>query len=118
MIDCAPEEMSFPINFHKDFIKVPLPVARLQAPGPSLFDLARELRAKPVPPVADRFIAYIHAKLMKQVLHISQREWKSHIKHNCKLDDLGAGFEIAKGYRIGHVTEVNFQDTVGQGGLF
>jgi len=44
--------------------------------------------------------------------------WKSHIQHHRKLDYFGAGFEIAKGYRIGHVTEVNFQDAVGQGGLF
>ena len=43
---------------------------------------------------------------------------KPKLKHNCKLDDLGASFEIAKGYRIGHVTEVNFQDAVRQGGLF
>ena len=44
--------------------------------------------------------------------------WKPHIRHNCKLDNFGAGFEVAKGYRIGHVAEVNFQDAVGQGGLF
>ena len=44
--------------------------------------------------------------------------WKSHIQHHRKLDYFGAGFEIAKGYRIGHVTEVNFQDAVGQGYLF
>ena len=43
---------------------------------------------------------------------------KSHIQHNCELDDLGAGFEIAKGYRIGHALEVNFQSLIGQGGLF
>ena len=71
MIDCTSEVMSFSINFHKDFIKVPLPVARLQAPGPSLFDLAYELRAKPVPPVADRFIAHIYSTLMKKVFYIS-----------------------------------------------
>jgi hypothetical protein len=33
---------------------------------------------------------------MRQVLHISQREWKSHIKHHRKLDNLRAGFEIAE----------------------
>ena len=44
--------------------------------------------------------------------------WKSHIQHNRKLDDLWTSFEVAKEYRIGHVTEVNFQDAVGQGGLF
>ena len=72
MIDCTPEVMSFAIYLYKDFIQVPLPVARLQAPGPSLFDLACELRAKPVPPVPDRFIAYIYSTLMKQVFYVPQ----------------------------------------------
>ena len=71
-----------------------------------------------MPPIPNRFIAYVNAAFIKKVFHISQREWKSHIKHNCKLDDLGAGFEIAKGYRIGHIAEVYFQDAVGQGGIF
>ena len=44
--------------------------------------------------------------------------WKSHIQRHRKLDDLWTGFEVAKGYFISHVTEVNFQDAVGQGGLF
>ena len=39
--------------------------------------------------------------------------------HNdCKLDVLWTGFEVAKGYRNGNVIEGNFQDAVGQGGLF
>ena len=71
-----------------------------------------------MPPVPNGFIAYVHATFMQKVFHISQREWKPYIQHNCELDDLRAGFEITKGYFIGHVTEVNFQDTVGQGGLF
>ena len=29
-----------------------------------------------------------------------------------------AGFDVAEGHRIGHVTEVKFHDAVGQGGLF
>ena len=41
---------------------------------------------------------------------------KPETKHNCKLDDLRAGFEIAEGYGIGHVAEVNFQHAIGQGG--
>ena len=56
-----------------------------------------------MPPIPDRFIAYIHAAFIKKVFHISQREWKSHIKHNCKLDDLRTGFEIEEGYRSGHI---------------
>jgi hypothetical protein len=110
--------MHFSIYLHKDFIKVPLLVARLHALRPSLFDLACERRAKPVPPVPDRFIAHIYTLLMKQVFHVSQWKRKSHIQHHRKLDYFRAGFEIAKGYGIGYVAEVNFQDAVGQGGLF
>jgi len=55
---------------------------------------------------------------MQQIFYISKREWKSYIQHDCKLDDLWTGFEVAERYRIEHVTEVNFQDAVGQGGLF
>ena len=44
--------------------------------------------------------------------------WKPYIQHHRKLDDLRTGFEVAKGYRIGQVTKVDFQDAVGQGGLF
>ena len=55
---------------------------------------------------------------MKQVFYVPQWEWKPNIKHYCKLDDLWTGFKVAERYRIGHVTEVNFQDAVGQGGLF
>ncbi len=40
------------------------------------------------------------------------------MQHHRKLDDLWTSFEVAKGYRIGHVKEVNFQNAVGQGGLF
>ena len=110
--------MSFSFYLHKDFIKVPFPITGLHAPCSSLFNFACELRAKPVPPVADRFIAYVHASFMQKIFYISQWEWKSHIQHHRKLDDLWTGFKIAERYRIGHVTEVNFQDAVGQGGLF
>jgi len=43
---------------------------------------------------------------------------KTDIQHQRYADDLRTGFEVAKGYRIGHVAEINFQDAVGQGGLF
>jgi hypothetical protein len=63
-----------------------------------------------MPPIPNGFIANIYASFMQKVFHIPQREWKSHIQHNCELDDLRTGFKIAERYRIGHVTEVNFQD--------
>ena len=40
------------------------------------------------------------------------------MQHDCELDNLWTGFEVAEGYRIGQVTGVNFQDTVRQGSLF
>ena len=94
--------MSFTIYFHEDFIQVPFPITGLHAPCPALLDLACELRAKPMPPIPNRFIAYVNASFMQEVFYISKLEWKPHIEHNCKLDDLRAGFEIAERYRIGH----------------
>ena len=40
------------------------------------------------------------------------------MSHNCKLDDLWTGFEIAEGYRIGHGPDANLQHAIGQGSLF
>ena len=90
----------------------------LHSSCPALFDLVCKLRAEPVPPIPNGFINYGQATFMKKIFHVPQREWKSHIKHHRKLDDLRTSFEIAEGYRIGHVAEVNFHDAVGQGGLF
>ena len=56
--------------------------------------------------------------LMQQVLYISKRKWEPDIHHYGKADNLRTGFEIAKGYWIGHGLEANFHSTVGQGGLF
>ena len=36
------------------------------------FDLACELRTKPVPPVKNGFIAHVHASFVQEVFHISQ----------------------------------------------
>ena len=71
-------------------------------PCSALFDLASELRPKPIPPVPYGFIANIHTAFMQKVLDISQLKRKSHIQHHCKLDDLRASFEIAGGYWIWH----------------
>ena len=42
-------------------------------------------------------MAFVNVSFMQEVFNISQRKWKSYIQHNCKLDDLRAGFEIAEG---------------------
>jgi hypothetical protein len=64
--------------------------------------MAYKLRAKPIPSVPNGFIAYVHASFIKKIFYNPERTWKSHIKHNCKLDDLRAGFKVAKGYFIWH----------------
>jgi len=77
-----------------------------------------QIESQTMPSVPNGFIANIHATLMKQVFYISKREWKSHIQHYRKLDYFRAGFEIAKGYRIGHSFIANFQSSIGQPSLF
>ena len=64
--------------------------------------LACELRAKPVPPVPNRFIAYIYSTLMKRVFYVTQWKWKSQIQHWRHPDDLWTGLEVAKGKSIGY----------------
>ena len=44
----------------------------LHTPCPALFDLACELRAKPMPPVPNGFIAYVYASFMQKVFYISK----------------------------------------------
>jgi hypothetical protein len=51
------------------------------------------------------------------LLHFSVKAETSH-NNNCKLDDLRAGFEITKGYWIGHALDANIWQRVEQGGLF
>ena len=88
--------MSFSIYLYKDFIEVPFPITGVHTPCLKLFDLTWELRAKFVPAVSNRFIAYIYPTFMKQVFYISQSKWKSHIQHDCKLNNLWTGFKMAK----------------------
>jgi len=50
-----------------------------------------------VTPEADRFVTDIDTAFVQQIFHISKRERETDIKHHRQADDLGAGFEIAKG---------------------
>jgi len=99
-------------------VDLSIPVTELHSPCPALLDLACELRAKPMPPVPNRFIAHIDTAFMQEVFYIPQEKWKSHIKHNCKLDYLRAGFEVAKGYWIKHGYIANYRGSPKQEGLF
>ena len=76
------------------------------------------LEAKPVPPVANRFIAYVHPSFMTQVFSIPQRKWKSHIQHEYKLDNFRNGFEKAEGNIFSHVQAANFLPQQGRAAYF
>ena len=71
-------------------------------PALRFFNLVCKLRAKPMPPVPNGFIAYVHATLMQKVLLISDRKWELNIHHHRKADDLGTGFEGTKWAKLSH----------------
>jgi hypothetical protein len=45
-------------------------------------------------------VADIHAPLVQQILHISERERESHLQHHRQANDLQAGFEVFEGLRF------------------
>ena len=69
-----------------------------------------QIEAELVPPVPHGLIAYVHASFMQKVFYIPECKWKSRIKHNCKLDNLWAGFEIAEKYSSGHTLLANCKE--------
>ena len=118
MINCTPQVMSFTIYLQKNFIQVPSLVAWLHTPCPTFFEVTCQPRAKPVPPVENKFTAYVHASFMQKVFHVSQWERKPHIKHNCKLDNLRTGFEVAEWNSISHSWGAYSRIDFRQSGLF
>ena len=54
-----------------------------------------------------------YASFIKQVFYISQLQRKSHIQHNCELDDLWTGFEIADDTGLGIAIELSPSSTSG-----
>jgi hypothetical protein len=70
------------------------PIARPHPFDPAFPDLAREHRAKPVPPEPHRFVANIYAALVEQILDVSQQKWEPDIEHHRQADDFGDGLEL------------------------
>ena len=63
-------------------------------------------RTKAVPPEPHRFVADIDATFMQQILDIAKGKLKPDIHHHSKADDLGAGFEVAKGAGFCHLARL------------
>ncbi len=91
------------IHLHENIVQVPLPFrGRAQLLHTLSSKLSSKLRAKPVLPTADSFAAYVDASLVQQIFIMPKREREPNIKHLRQADDLGAGFEVFEGGRLGH----------------
>jgi hypothetical protein len=67
MINRVPKVVSLTTDLHKDLVQVPLPLRTLlHALRSAPSDLMREVSAKSVHPVADRFVANVDPALVKQ----------------------------------------------------
>lgn len=65
LIVVPPQVVPLAIDFRKHLIKMPSPTARLHPLDPALSDLCDKHRAKPVPQVANGFVALIHATFIE-----------------------------------------------------
>lgn len=66
MIDGAPQVMPLAPDLYEDLVQVPLPLRTLpHALRPALADIVREISAKMVHPVTDRFLTDIDTALVK-----------------------------------------------------
>jgi hypothetical protein len=52
-------------------------------------DLGCEHRTKTIPPIPNPLVANLDSSLMKEVLHIAERQRKSDVHHHGEADDLG-----------------------------
>jgi hypothetical protein len=52
-------------------------------------------------------MAHVNAALVQKVFNITERKWKSNIKHHRKANDLWAGFEIARRSAAAHPMRIN-----------
>lgn len=95
MIHGTPKVMLLAIDLYENLIQVPLPIgigAEILDAFPA--DLGGEYRAEPIPPKADRFVAYVDATLVQQVLDILKRKRETDIHHHRQANDFWATMEV------------------------
>ena len=51
---------------------MPFPMSGMHYPYPALLDVACKLKAKPMPPILDGFLAHFYASLMQEIFNIPQ----------------------------------------------
>ena len=83
MINDTPKIVGFTIDFHENFVQMPLPIRVSPHPArPITTDFGGKHRAKSIPPKPNRLMANIDALLMQQILHIPQRQRVANVKHH------------------------------------
>jgi hypothetical protein len=84
-----------PVDPHKDFVEMPLPLRMFAQTSRSFRpDLVCEYRTKPVDPEADTLMTDVYPALMEQVFDVAERERETDIHHHGQLDYFAGCFEI------------------------
>ena len=97
MINCSLNVMPFPVDLHKNFVQMPLPIWVTDGPSsPFLRNLCSKHWPETIPPKPNCFMTYIDTPLMKKVFYIAKRKWEPNIQHYSKADNLWACFKIAE----------------------
>ncbi len=104
VINGARQVKAFSIDFHKDFIQVPLPVRVV--PCPILTDFSRELWPKTFNPKPNCFVTDIDATFMQDVFHLTKTQWITYVIHHCQSDDFRWSLEIFKGRTCCHLPKI------------
>ena len=94
MINSAPEVMKLSVYLYENLIQMPRPVRIVRALHAPFSDLLREEWTEAVPPKPHCFMRGVDTALVKQILHVPQREREADIHHHRKANDLGRCFEI------------------------
>ena len=80
----------FDIDLDEHLFKMPLKLAKAKRlSGAFLADLGGENRAETVPPIQDRFVAYVDPAFVKKVSHVSPRKRESDVHEHREADHLG-----------------------------
>ena len=96
MIDSPLKLVCHAVDLYLDLIQVSLPMVGLHSVDPPFSDLGGESRAKPKPPVANRFTANADPKLVQKLLNISKRKRKPDLELLSQADEYGPGFEVSE----------------------
>lgn len=71
VVHCSPEIEPFAVDLDENLVEVPTPTARPHPLDTVFFNLRREHRTKPMPPISNSFMTDIDASFMQQVFDIS-----------------------------------------------